>query len=85
MVLDLVQTQDAIDRAKGKKLRMVKKEAVARLCIQAFNQVGCLTNAELAISLKMAPATVGKYIKEWEMENREVLPRRASIHDLALP
>ncbi len=82
VVLDLVQSQDAMDRAKGKKLRIVKKDAVARLCKQAFNQEGCLTNAELAILLKMSPSTVGKYIKEWEMENREVLPRRGSIHDL---
>jgi len=82
VILDLVQSQDAMDRAKGKKLRIVKKDAVARLCKQAFNQEGCLTNAELAILLKMSPSTVGKYIKEWEMENREVLPRRGSIHDL---
>lgn len=82
VVLDLVQSQDAMDRAKGKKLRIVKKEAVARLCKQAFNQEGCLTNAEIAILLKMSMGTVGKYIKEWEMENREVLPRRGSIHDL---
>ncbi len=82
VVLDLVQSQDAMDRAKGKKLRIVKKDAVARLCKQAFSQEGCLTNAELAILLKMSPGTIGKYIKEWEMENREVLPRRGSIHDL---
>jgi predicted transcriptional regulator len=82
VVLDLVQSQDALERAKGKKLRVIKKEAVARLCKQAFNQKGCLTNAELAILLKMSPSTVSKYIKEWEMENREMLPRRGSIHDI---
>jgi hypothetical protein len=82
VVLNLVQSQDALDRAKGKRLRVIKKEAVARLCKQAFNQEGCLTNAELSILLKMSPSTVSKYIKEWEIENREVLPRRGSIHDI---
>ncbi|KIC71952.1 hypothetical protein DB42_DU00010 [Neochlamydia sp. EPS4] len=82
VILDLVSSQDAIERAKGKKLRVIKKEAVARMCKQAFDQEGCLTHAELAILLKISPQSVGKYIKEWELENREVLPRRGSIHDI---
>lgn len=82
VVLELIQSQDAQDRAKGKKLRDIKKEAVARMCKQAFKQEGCLTNAELAILLKISSSSVGKYIKEWEIENREVLPRRGSIHDI---
>ena len=52
------------------------------MCKQAFDQEGCLTNAELAILLKISPGCVSKYIKEWEIENREVLPRRGSIHDI---
>lgn len=82
VVLNLIQPQDALERAKGKKLRIIKKEAVARLCKQAFDQEGCLTNAELAILLKISPNSVSKYIKEWEIEHREVLPRRGSIHDI---
>lgn len=82
VVLDLVRAEDALERAKGKRLRVIKKEAVARLCKQAFDQGGCLTNAEIAILLKVSPCSVSNYIKEWEIENREVLPRRGSIHDM---
>jgi len=82
VVLDLVQSSDAQDRANGKKLRTIKKEAVARMCKQSFEQEGCMTNAELAILLKISPNTVSKYIKEWEIDNKEVLPRRGSIHDI---
>jgi hypothetical protein len=83
VVLDLVQPmKDANDRADGKKLMTLKKEAVARLCIQAYEQEGCLTNTELAIMLKISPTTVGKYIKDWEIEHNTVLPRRGSIHDM---
>lgn len=82
VILNLVQSRDAMDRAEGKKLIEIKKEAVARLCKEAFDQEGCLTNAELAILLKMGQNTVSKYIRTWEMENKEVLPRRGSIHDL---
>jgi hypothetical protein len=58
----------------------MKKEAVARLHNQAYEQDGCLTNAETAVLLKISPATVGKYIKEWETENNTVVPRRGTIH-----
>ncbi len=60
----------------------MKKEAVARLCKQAYEQDGCLTVAELAIMLKISLVTVCKYIREWEMDHKTVLPRRGSIHDI---
>lgn len=82
VVLDLVQSHDADERAAGKKVIEVKKEAVARLCKQAYEQDGCLTNAELAILLKISPMTVSKYIAEVELKNNTVLPRRGTIHDM---
>ena len=82
VTLDLVQSQDILDRANGKRLRELKKEAVARLCTQAYEQNGCMTNAELAILLKISSPTVSKYISEWELEYKTVLPRRGSIHDM---
>lgn len=82
VVLDLVQSSDAVERAQGKKLRDIKIEACARLCMQAYKQEGCLTNAELGILLKISPSTAGKYISEWELEHQTVLPRRGTIHDM---
>lgn len=82
VVLDLVQPQDVIDRANKKRLRDIKREAAARLFTQAYQQDGCMTNAEVAILLKISPTTVGKYIKEWEEEHETLLPRRGTIHDL---
>ncbi len=82
VVLDLVQPHDADERAGGKKVIDVKKEAVARLCKQAYEQDGCLTNAELAILLKISPMSVSKYIAEFELRNNTVLPRRGTIHDM---
>lgn len=82
VVLDLVLPGDAAARANGAKLRDMKKEAVARLCLQSYKQGGCLTNAELSILLKISPNTVSKYISEWEAEHETVLPRRGTIHDM---
>lgn len=82
VVLTLVQDTDAMDRAHGKKLRELKKEATARLCQEAYAQDGCLTETELAVMLKMSPATVGIYLREYEAEHKTVLPRRGTIHDM---
>jgi DNA-binding CsgD family transcriptional regulator len=82
VVLDLVPAEEATERKDGKKLRAIKKEAVARVFTQAYEQGGCLTNVETALLLKMSPSTVSKYTREWELENETLLPRRGTIHDM---
>jgi DNA-binding CsgD family transcriptional regulator len=82
VVLDLVPAEEATERKDGKKLRAIKKEAVARVFTQAYEQGGCLTNVETALLLKMSPSTVSTYTREWELENETLLPRRGTIHDM---
>jgi hypothetical protein len=82
VVLDLVQSCDVQDRAHGKKLREIKQEASVRINMQAYEQGGCLTNAETAVLLKLSPGTVSKYIREWEETNNAIVPRRGSVHDI---
>jgi Mn-dependent DtxR family transcriptional regulator len=82
VILDLVQPQDALDRAGGKKLREVKQDAVVRLFQQAYQQDGVLTNSDLAVLLKISPSTVSHYAREWEKANDRYLPRRGVIHDI---
>lgn len=82
VILDLIQANDAQERAHGKRIREIKKEAVVRLCHQAFEQDGCLTESEIAIMLKMNKTTVGKYLVEYEREHKTILPRRGTIHDM---
>lgn len=82
VILDIVQAQDAADRASGKKLRDIKAEAIVRLLTQADDQGGCMTLAEIAIMLKMSPSTVSKRIREHEAMHGNFLPRRGSIHDI---
>jgi len=82
VVLEIIGEKDAEERKNGKKLREFKKDATARLCKQAYAQDGCLTLAEIAIMLKIAPQTASKYMREWEEAHGEVLPRRGTIHDM---
>ena len=82
VVLDLVRSQDIKERAEGKRLREIKKEAAIRLFKQADEQNGCMTNAEVAVLLKIAPQTVSQYLHEWEFEHDILIPRRGTIHDM---
>lgn len=82
VVLDLVKTTDIKDRARGVSLKDLRKEAVARLFQQAYQQDGVLTCAEVAILLKLGVSTVSLYVNEWEEENQQILPRRGTIHDM---
>jgi DNA-binding CsgD family transcriptional regulator len=82
VVLDLIPANEATERKDGKKLREIKKAAVARVFTQAYEQGGCLTNVETALLLKLSPSTVSKYTREWELENDTLLPRRGTIHDM---
>lgn len=82
VVLDLVRTEDIEERAKGKHLKEIKKEAAIRLFKQADEQNGCMTNAEVAVLLKISPNTVSRYIQQWEFEHDELVPRRGTIHDI---
>jgi len=82
VVLSLIGENEIEERSKGVKLREIKKNSIARICLEVDRQNGCITQAELAIMFKISPATVGHYIREWEVKNNQVLPRRGTIHDM---
>lgn len=82
VVLDLLPHSEVQARAQGTKLRDIKKQAVARLFTQAYEQQGVLTNAEVSLLLKLSPSTVGAYRREWEKDHARMLPTRGSIHDM---
>ncbi len=82
VVLDLVAPGDAQERAEGRKLRDIRRDAIARLYQQAYDQGGCLTHADVAVLLKLSHGTVSKHTLAWEAEHKAYLPRRGVVHDL---
>lgn len=82
VVLSVMAADEVTQRKQGKRLRELKIEAVGRLCRQADEQGGCLTNVEMAVLLKTTPTTISTYIREYENRHGELLPRRGTIHDL---
>jgi hypothetical protein len=82
VVVSLLAEDEAQQRRDGKRLRDIKREAVARACLEIDAQGGCVAASELAIMFKTTPTTVGKYISQWEAESGKLLPRRGTIHDM---
>lgn len=82
VIVSLLAEDEAQQRRDGKRLRDIKREAVARACLEIDAQGGCVAASELAIMFKTTPTTVGKYIAHWEAENGKLLPRRGTIHDM---
>ena len=82
VILELVKSQDILDRANGAKLRDLKQEACVRIFNQAYQQDGVLTLAEVGILLKISPSTVSKYVRTFEESNQCIVPRRGTIHDM---
>ena len=82
VIVTLLAEDEAMQRRDGKRLRDIKRESVARACLEIDQQGGCVTASELALMFKTTPTTVGKYIAHWEAENGKLLPRRGTIHDM---
>lgn len=82
VILTLIAEDEAAQRRDGKRLRDLKRDAVARLCSETDAQGGCITAAEIAILLKTTPTTVGRYIAQWQEIHGKLLPRRGTIHDM---
>jgi hypothetical protein len=82
VIVTLMAEDEAKQRRDGKRLRDLKREAVARICNETDAQGGCITAAELALLLKTTPTTIGKYIAQWQEEHSKLLPRRGTIHDM---
>ena len=80
--LDLIASEDIEAMLKGEKARQIRKRASVRLFNQAKEQGGVLTGVDVASMIRLSPATISKYVREWEKENNTLVPRRGTIHDM---
>ena len=82
VVLDL-STADDIDRRIERlpaKKRLLQK--VLRLCQQAHQQGGLLSNCDLAELLGHGDSEIARVLTEHERETKQLVPRRATLHDV---
>lgn len=82
VILDVIHETDIEDVLQGVRKRERQKKVAVRLFEQSYEQTGVLTNADVGSIMRLSPATISKYIREYEKETGGVVPRRGTIHDM---
>ncbi len=67
---------------KGEKAKLIRQRAAVRLFEQAKDQGGVFTGVDVATMMRLSPATISNYIRDWEKQNQCSVPRRGTIHDM---
>ena len=80
--IDLITSEDIEARLQGEKKQKIQKQVSIRLFNQAKTQGGVLTGIDVAIMMRLDPATISRYVREYEIENQTLVPRRGTVHDM---
>ena len=82
VVLDLSTPDDVDARIQRESAKDRLARRARRLCQQAYEQDGLLSNCDLAEMLCTSDATVADALSRYEDQNDVVVPRRANLHDV---
>lgn len=80
--VDMIASEDIEAILKGEKRKTIRQRATVRLFSQAKQQRAVFTGVDVATMMRLSPATISKYVREWEKENQIIVPRRGTIHDM---
>jgi hypothetical protein len=82
VVLNLVMPPD-IETAEAKEPRSIARGTkTVRFFREAFEQGVALGHADVSLLLNMYIIRISAYVKGYERESGELLPRRGTIHDM---
>lgn len=82
VILSVVHEDDRQMRINGYSARGVRKHRVARILREAYAQNGVMTQADVAELLGVSAETIGRDIREYQVEYGVILPYRGTIHDI---
>lgn len=82
VILDLITADDIDDLMKKMPKQQRLQKIAVRLFEQSFKQKGVLTHADVGGILKLSEGTISKYIREYERDKNQIVPRRGNIHDM---
>lgn len=80
--VDMIAPEDIEAILQGEKRKVIRQRASVRLFNQAKEQGGVFTGVDVATMMRLSPATISKYVREYEKENQKTVPRRGTIHDM---
>jgi hypothetical protein len=82
VILDVSTPEDLqrrIEREPANKWRLRKS---IRLCFQAYEQGGLLSNFDLSEILNFSDSLIGKLLAKYEYDTKTLVPRRGNVHDI---
>ena len=82
VILDASTPEDIQSRMKRVSETQRKLHKALRMCHQAYEQGGLLTNFDLSEILNIADARVGQLLAGYERQSGTIVPRRATLHDV---
>jgi hypothetical protein len=82
VVLSVVTDEDVALLEQGKSIKFVRKQIIARLMQEAYEQGGILSTRDVALILATRDATISLNRIEYEKENQTVLPHPGVLHDM---
>jgi len=82
VILSIASPEDLKLRLDGYSAKEIRKFKVARILREAYDQDGVMSLADVSLLVGVSAGTVGRDIKEYQLENGVVLPYRGTIHDL---
>jgi predicted transcriptional regulator len=80
--VDMISPEDIEAMLQGEKAMKIRQKAAVRIFNQAKQQGGVLTGVDVATMMRLSPATISRYVRLWEKEQKVLVPRRGTIHDM---
>lgn len=78
----LIKPEDIDDRMEHMKRGKLMEKVIVRLCNEAKEQGGVITETDIAILLRLAHTGISHYILKYEKETKKVVPRAGTEMDI---
>lgn len=82
VVLTLVNDADIDLFMKGTSVRQIKKQVIARMMAEAYQQGGLLSTRDVSLIMASDASYLSNLRIEYENENQIILPHTGSLHDM---
>jgi predicted DNA-binding transcriptional regulator len=82
VILSVVTDEEVTMFENGKPIREIRKQIIARIIREAYQQGGILSTRDVALILSKDSASISQERIQYETENQTVLPHTGVLHDM---
>lgn len=82
VILTMIDEEDCQKLTKGTKMTEVAKNAIARICREAYEQGALLSMRDIGLLTWRGNAAISIMRKDYEAQNQTALPHIGSLHDM---